>query len=101
VPNDGGQVEIVSDRCEVLYNSVDDAVAKIKLMLDDRSLQEKIHHELMADIQRFSTNRFRSGIKSIVRDYFADSAVQNKSSCSNGTASFCHNRISMFSIDQR
>lgn len=71
LPNGGGQVEIVNGRKDVLYNSVEDAVEKIKRVLDDEKLQQDIQKNLVSDIERFSTIRFETQVREIVKGFFS------------------------------
>ena len=70
VPNGGGQVEIVADR-RLVYDSVDDAVAKIVRVIRDPAEQAALRAHLAARRERFSAERFMREIRAAVDDVAA------------------------------
>ncbi|WP_227375262.1 glycosyltransferase family 4 protein [Haladaptatus halobius] len=68
VPNSGGQREIVDERAELCYDSVEEAVEKIDAVLSNSSLETEIRSNLTGASDRFGRDRFRTQIRDIVRD---------------------------------
>jgi glycosyltransferase involved in cell wall biosynthesis len=68
VPNGGGQREIVHEREELLYETVDEAVEKIDRVLSNSELQAEIRGELDDIEERFGRDRFKRTIREIVED---------------------------------
>lgn len=66
VPANGGQVEIVRGKPELLFRTEDEAVSKIRQILASKSLQTKIRNDLTLDKDRFSVERFQDKIREIV-----------------------------------
>ncbi len=64
-PNDGGQVEII-DNDDLLYESDEDAVAKIGALLDDEPRQHAILDHLRARATDLSADAFVSRIRQLV-----------------------------------
>lgn len=58
VPKGGGQMEIVGHEAALIYDSADDAVARITAVLADPAAQERLRHALAARAEMFSTERF-------------------------------------------
>jgi glycosyltransferase involved in cell wall biosynthesis len=66
VPNGGGQVEIVGRDDRVLYGTVDEAVTKIRRVMDDRAGQERLSADMAARRELFSAERFCAAMREIV-----------------------------------
>lgn len=62
VPNDGGQVEIVGERKQLLYDCDDEAVENIMAVLENDGLQEDLQKFLLARTNLFSQDSFRQQI---------------------------------------
>lgn len=62
----GGQTEILAGDSRLLYESDDDAVAKIGRVLRDPALAAELRTSLMAGAERFSSARFVRGFREIV-----------------------------------
>lgn len=69
VRSQGGQVEIVGEQGELLFDHADDAVTKIVQVLSNTDLQEKLLSALEQRKSLFSTQRFMTEIAQIVDDY--------------------------------
>ena len=67
----GGQVEVLNRDPNLLYNGIDDAVAKIDRILKDSALREKVRKEMTDYAQRFSAESFVSRIKEAVNSFNA------------------------------
>ena len=67
VPNGGGQVEIVADP-RLVYDSVEDAVAKIVRVLQSPAEEATLRAHLAGRAERFSTDRFMREIRAAVAD---------------------------------
>jgi len=65
----GGQVEIVGDEPALIYQSEEDAAAKIVAVLSDPPAQERLRQGLAASAPRFSTERFMREIREVVEDF--------------------------------
>ena len=68
VPHGGGQVEIMGNEEQLLYRSVNEAVAKIIQVLSNTERQSALRAYLAARTQLFSTEQFMRQIQEIVRD---------------------------------
>lgn len=66
-PNGGGQAEILGHREELLYQSQDEAVAKISQILDSRDSQDELRHFLQERSARYSCQNFETKTKQVVR----------------------------------
>lgn len=66
VPDDGGQREIVHERDELLYETVDEAVEKIDRVISNPELQTKLLDQLDDVEERFGRERFRETIRELV-----------------------------------
>ena len=66
VPRGGGQMEIVGNEPTLMYDSEEDAAAKITAVLDDPATQERLRHGLAARAELFSTDRFVREVREIV-----------------------------------
>jgi len=64
--NDGGQVEIVGHDPRLIYNSAEDAAAKIIQTLRDDHLQMQLRERLASRKELFSTSRFVRSVRAIV-----------------------------------
>lgn len=71
VPKGGGQTEIVNHPL-LIYNNVEDAVNKIEKVFKDETLQVELREHLAKQAERFSTERFKVEIKSIVRQFLSE-----------------------------
>lgn len=71
VPKGGGQTEIVNQPL-FIYNNVEDAVNKIEKVFKDETLQVELREHLAKQAERFSTERFKVEIKSIVRQFLSE-----------------------------
>ncbi|WP_227352862.1 glycosyltransferase family 4 protein [Haladaptatus salinisoli] len=72
VPNSGGQREIVDERPELLYDSVEGAVERIDAVLSDSALEAELRGDLARASERFGRARFRERIRETVRESVAD-----------------------------
>ncbi len=70
VPKGGGQMEIVGNEPSLMYDSDDEAVAKITAVLADPAAQDRLRQSLAARAEVFSTDRFTREVRDIV-DSFA------------------------------
>jgi glycosyltransferase involved in cell wall biosynthesis len=68
VPRGGGQVEVVGDCPDVLYESVADAVDKMDAILGDEHRQREIRSCLPNIEERFGRERFQRKIKQITME---------------------------------
>lgn len=68
VPDDGGQVEIVDERDELVYADIEDAANKIANILSDPKQQSKLSNRLQERVNRFSTDRFEEKMQAIVSE---------------------------------
>lgn len=68
VPRGGGQMEIVGHEPSLMYDTDDEAVAKIVGTLGNRAEQERLRSVLRAT-ERFSTSRFVAQVRAIVNDF--------------------------------
>jgi glycosyltransferase involved in cell wall biosynthesis len=69
VPDGSGPAEIVGDAPALRFRSKDDAVTKIRAVLDDTSLQEDLRTRLAARQAHFTTERFVDRLREIVRHH--------------------------------
>ncbi len=73
VPNGGGQTEIVG-MPELIYDDVDDAVAKITAVLSDEQAQQAALEKLAQQSKIFSTETFCQHMQQTVRDFLHSAA---------------------------
>lgn len=66
VPNGGGQIEIIGEKPELKYDSIDDAVRKITKVMANRKLQQEIKRDLESTIIQYSTDQFEKSIQALV-----------------------------------
>jgi glycosyltransferase involved in cell wall biosynthesis len=66
VPKGGGQMEIVGHEPSLMYDSEDDAVAKITTVMADPAAQDRLRHLLASHAEMFSTDRFVREVREIV-----------------------------------
>ena len=66
VPQGGGQMEIVGNEPSLMYDSEEDAAAKITSVLGDPARQERLRQGLEARAGLFSTDRFVREVREIV-----------------------------------
>jgi glycosyltransferase involved in cell wall biosynthesis len=71
VPNDGGPVEIVGRDDRLLYGSREEAVEKILATLGDADRQASLRARLAGRADLFSTARFVTRLRDIVREFAA------------------------------
>jgi len=71
VPRGGGQMEIVGNEPSLMYDSDDDAVAKITRVLNDGGEQQRLRDHLAGVSEQFSTDNFMRQVRDIV-DTFED-----------------------------
>ena len=71
VPRGGGQMEIVGNEPSLMYDSDDDAVAKIMRTLSDAGEQQRLRDHLANVSEQFSTSNFMRQVREIV-DTFED-----------------------------
>jgi glycosyltransferase involved in cell wall biosynthesis len=69
VPRGGGQMEIVGNEAALMYESDDDAVAKISRTLSDAHEQQRLRDRLSAVSEQFSTDNFMRQVREIVEDF--------------------------------
>jgi hypothetical protein len=69
VPRGGGQMEIVANEPGLMYESDDDAVAKITRTLTDRGEQERLRQLLAVTSERFSTANFMAAVRGLVDNF--------------------------------
>jgi len=67
VPDGSGPAEIVGDAPALRFGSEDDAVTKIRAMLDDARLQDRLRTHLAARQAHFTAERFVDRLREIVR----------------------------------
>ena len=68
VPNGGGQIEIVK-RKELIYDSKEDAIKKIKKALSDKNLQKDLLNFLKEHSKIFSVDEFKRKTKEIIKNF--------------------------------
>jgi glycosyltransferase involved in cell wall biosynthesis len=69
VPRGGGQMEIVGHDPALMYESEDDAVAKIVRTIGDEGEQQRLRRLLSSQSERFSTENFIRTVRGIVDDF--------------------------------
>jgi len=71
VPRGGGQMEVVGHEPALMYDTDDDAVAKIARTIGDAAEQERLLAHLAAVSAQFSTDRFMQQVREIVDTFRA------------------------------
>lgn len=71
VPTGGGQAEIVSNP-RLIYNSTEDAVAKISFVLSHSDAQFDLCQELCQNAEQFSVTNFMNNIRQVVGQFFEE-----------------------------
>jgi hypothetical protein len=71
VPRGGGQMEVVGREPALMYDSDNDAVAKIVRTLEDPREQDRLRAQLAAHAERFSTTHFMTEVRRIVEAFEA------------------------------
>lgn len=69
VPNDGGQIEIIGDRPELIFSSRADAVEKIDRVLRDPDQQDVLRAQLAECKATFSADEFIRKLRAIVAEF--------------------------------
>jgi glycosyltransferase involved in cell wall biosynthesis len=69
VPRGGGQMEIVGEEPALMYNTDDEAVEKILAVMRNTAEQERLRNLLAQRGQLFSTDRFVTEVREIVRRF--------------------------------
>lgn len=69
VPNGSGPAEIVGDAPALCFGSEDDAVRKIRTVLEDAELSDRLRTHLAARQAHFTTERFVDRLREIVRHH--------------------------------
>lgn len=75
VPDGGGQTEIVGERPELRYDSVEDAVEKISSVMTDTERQRELKTTLESVTDRYSSEKFRDSMKTIVSNLLEEHNV--------------------------
>ncbi|NES02127.1 MAG: glycosyltransferase [Okeania sp. SIO2F4] len=69
--NPPGQVEILGEENqELFFENKDEAVEKITNILQDSGIQQKLQASLLKRKDIFSTDKFMTGIRQVVKNYF-------------------------------
>jgi hypothetical protein len=69
VPRGGGQMEIVGNEPALMYDSEDDAVAKITATMASPAEQQRLTRLLAGVSDQFSTGHFTRQVREIVNDF--------------------------------
>jgi glycosyltransferase involved in cell wall biosynthesis len=69
VPRGGGQMEIVGNDPDLMYDTDDEAVEKISATLKNESGQQRLREHLAAIADQFSTSRFIAEVRGIVNEF--------------------------------
>jgi glycosyltransferase involved in cell wall biosynthesis len=69
VPRGGGQIEIVGNEPALMYESDDDAVAKITRTVGDEQEQHRLRERLAEVSEQFSTDSFMRQVRDIVHQF--------------------------------
>jgi glycosyltransferase involved in cell wall biosynthesis len=69
VPDGSGPAEIVGDAPALRFRSEDDAVTKIRAVLDDTRLQDRLRAHLAGRQAHFTVERFVERLREIVRHH--------------------------------
>ncbi len=68
-----GQVEVVGEENqELFFDNQDEAVEKITNVLQDSEIQQKLQASLLKRKDIFSTEKFMTGIREVVKNYFEE-----------------------------
>ena len=67
VPSEGGQHAIVDDEDQLMYDSVDDAVAKVTSVMDDPERQRELRKGPAEIRRRFGRERFKDEFRAAIR----------------------------------
>lgn len=73
-PHSGGPVEILGGDRRLLYDNDDDAIAKIRRVIEDDGLAAELRGALAARADRFSSDRFVHDFRQLVDDFTTQSA---------------------------
>ena len=68
VPNSGGQTDIVRNDDRLLYNNIDNAVMKIRAVLEYPDEQQSLRSMLRDSSDRFTRERFHQRIQSVISE---------------------------------
>lgn len=71
VPDGGGQTEVVADRA-LVFDGRDDAVSRIVSVITDPARESALRRHLEGRAAAFSSSRFVSGVRSVVRDFLQE-----------------------------
>jgi glycosyltransferase involved in cell wall biosynthesis len=77
VPRGGGQLEIVGGDGRLVYDSVDDAAAKIVEVLASPGLQTSLRATLQVRAARFALPEFRARCRALVAQFLAERAADD------------------------
>lgn len=66
VHNSGGQTDIVLNEEHLIYDDTEEAVRKVKKVVDDRDQQRELREVLASSVHRFSKQTFQQHIKEVV-----------------------------------
>lgn len=66
VPDGGGQVEIIHQQPELMYESADEAIDKITTLIDNHNTIAQVKSNLPSAKDQFGRERFHNSIRSIV-----------------------------------
>ncbi len=69
VPDQGGPVEIVGRKLDLMYASRQEAVEKINRVVSDTDLQVALHREMLGRRSLFTSHRFVERLRQIVLDF--------------------------------
>jgi len=70
IPEGGGQTEAIGNNTHLLFRSEEEAVSKIKFLLDSPSLQIEIQKYLLSYTKIFSIDNFKNKLKSCIESFF-------------------------------
>ena len=71
VPRGGGQMEIAGGDARLVYDSDDDAVAKISAVLSSAAMKPELQRLLLTRARGFAPDRFRARMRTIVAEELA------------------------------
>ena len=69
VHNSGGQVEIVGAEARLTFETAEDAAEKLMLVLENPELERKLRAHAAAQKERFTTERFVTGLRDLVERF--------------------------------
>ncbi len=69
VPLEGGPKEIVQEEPALMWDSDEEAVAKILEVLRCKELQQELRYRLRANVGRWSSSRFQNDIQRVVESF--------------------------------